>query len=178
MPQTLLALAAALSFAYFALGRHQADHDVETKAIALEADLAAANVAQERMAEILLSYAWDEEDTNRNGVRVAPPASTLGPDHNGNGNETSPALYDDIDDFHGTARTRQAQAASGTLTFRDSVAVRYVHPTDPDGPAATSPTLAKRVEVFVAEVDARGRRGATVHLRRVTGSAEHAPHRR
>ena len=178
MPQTLLALAAICLFGVVAFNQQQADADVETDAISLAADLAAADLAEERMAEILLAYAWDEEDTGWTVLRTAPPASGIGPDHNADGNETDPSLFDDVDDFDGLVTTHDRPAGTGTLAFEATVRVGFVDPAAPDGPPSPTPTLAKRVEVSVAEVGARGRRGATVQLRRVATSADHDPHRR
>lgn len=181
MPQTLLALAAVATFGVVAFNQQRADADVETKAISLAADLAAADLAEERMAEILLAHAWDEEDTRAAGppaLRTTKPMSGIGPDNNADGHETDPSLYDDIDDFDRLATVHDRPAGTGTLTFQDSVSVVYVDPDDPDGPRSLGPTLVKRVEVFVDEVGARGRRGATVRLRRVASAADHDPHRR
>ena len=179
MPQTLLALAAVVVFSLVAFNQQRADNDVETDAISLAADLAAADLAEERMAEVLLAHAWDEEDTGWTVLRTAPPSSGIGPDNNADGNETGPADFDDIDDFDGLMTTYDRPAGTGTLAFRDSVSVVFVDPAAPDSETPSpTPTLAKRVEVFVAEVGAQGRRGATVRLRRVATSADHAPHRR
>lgn len=181
MPQTLLALAAVATFGVVAFNQQRADADVETKAISLAADLAAADLAEERMAEILLAHAWDEEDTGSAGppaLRTQVPMSGIGPDNNANGHETDPSLFDDIDDFDGLVTAHDRLAGTGTLAFRDSVRVVFVRLNDPDGSPWPTPTLVKRVEVFVDEVGARGRRGATVRLRRVATSADHDPHRR
>ena len=173
MPQTLLALAAVVAFATYALGRHRTDNDVEIQSIVSEAELAASDLAETRMAEVL-QLAWDEADIGSHSPRSAPvpgPAR-LGPD----GSEAYGA-YDDIDD-HADGQTRTASAPAGVdghLEFGVSVDVVYVDPSDP-GTESSDPTLAKLITVSIDEVGVSGRRAARVRLQRVVTPVGHAVH--
>lgn len=167
MQQTLLALAAILVFSFYALGRHRTDNDVERRAINVEAELAATDVAQGQMA-VLQALAFDEEDVDRSGVRRTPPSSGLGPD----GGETTPLAYDDVDDWHGQVDTVSVTVGAGELRFAVATDVAYVDPSKPDSTTASA-TLAKRARVIVVEVPDRplDRAPARVDLRRIVTPA-------
>ena len=168
MYQTLFALAAVLAFAYYAVGRQQTDNDVERRAIAAELDLAAADVAEARMAEVY-ALAWDEEDVDRRdpkSLRGAPPASGIGPDNDPDDDprETSPAFYDDIDDLDRSSSTETVAIGEGEVQFRVSTRVGFA-PDDQPSDSTSAATRTKWVRVVVTEVGERGRRPARVELR-------------
>lgn len=147
MHQTLLALCAILTFAYLALGRQHHDQSVDRHAQAVEAELAAVDVARAQMSA-MTRLAFDEEDLATNGIRTEPSGSTLGAD----AGETGPAFYDDVDDWRDApAWTEAVPVGMGTLTFRVAVAVRYVQDRRPTR-ASTKPTLTKEIVVSVVEV--------------------------
>lgn len=163
MPQTLLALSAVVAFSLYAFGRHQTDRVVERRAISIELELAATDLASARMAE-LLQLAWDEGDVGTAGIRRVVPTSGIGPD----AGEARPASFDDIDDFHGLTETRAVALPGGSLAFTLETTVRYVDSARPDEVVAAA-TLAKEVRVRVTEAGAGapGRPRATAELRRV-----------
>lgn len=168
MQQTLLALAAVLTFSTYALTRHHTDRDVTRQAMGAEAELAAADIARARLAQIE-RYAFDEEDVDRTGIRRAAPSSEIGPD----GGEEAPIAYDDVDDWDGHTETVAYALGVDSLHFDLAVSVRYVVPTSPSTPSAT-PTLAKEVTVRVDEVvtGARaGRQAVQTTLRRLVTPA-------
>ncbi len=167
MQQTILALAAILSFAYLALGRQRHDNDVERRAIGIEAELAATDVAQAQMSA-MERLAFDEDDTGRSGVRTVPSSAPLGPDDD----ETDTAAYDDVDDWHGHSTIVDVPVGESTLRFRRRVRVRYVrdrNPSQGSGNATLTKELFVRVdEIPPAETD---RPPAQAHLRRVVTPA-------
>lgn len=149
MPQTLLALAAILLFSLFAMSQHTATADAGRFAITGEVEMAAARLARQRLATVTVR-AFDEADVGQDRVRTeAIGLSPLGPD-DGVLLETSEADFDDVDDDHGApARVALAPWMDESITFTDSVSVRYVA-VGPSGisPSAT-PTLMKEVTVIV-----------------------------
>ena len=153
MPQTLLALAAVLLFSVFALSQHGAKADGEAFAVTSEVELAAGQLARDRLATVL-ARRFDEASPE-SGVRIGTRglSATLGPD-----GEAAEGDYDDVDDFHGRpARRSDRRWMDGTLAFTDSVAVRYVDALTLAESAR--PTLAKEVTVYVRAV-AQGWTGA------------------
>lgn len=145
MPQTLLALAAVLTFSLFALSQHGAKAEAEEFAVTAEVELAAGQLGRDRLATVL-ARRFDEVATDR-GVRVDPAglSTALGRD-----GEAAEADFDDVDDFSGVVRTTARDWMGGTLAFTDSVSVRYVDKTFLTPSAA--PTLAKEVTVVVRAV--------------------------
>lgn len=146
MPQTLLALAAIFAFAFLALGRQRHDNDVERRAISVETEQAAADVARSRMSD-LSTYAFDEQDVGRTGIRTQPSSAALGPD----AGESSASDYDDVDDWNGFATGTAVAVGADSLRFAERVAVQYVRNEDPSTPSASA-TLTKEVLVEVTEV--------------------------
>ncbi len=168
MQQTILALAAILAFSTYALTRHRADQEVELHAMGAEAELAAADIARTRMAQ-LERYAFDEDDVDRTGVRQSAPTSGIGPDLG----EVAPIAFDDVDDWDDYTETVPYALGVDSLHFTIAVHVQYVVPNAPSTSSAT-PTLAKEVVVRVDElgVNARsGRRAAEATLRRLVTPA-------
>lgn len=166
MQQTLLALAAIIAFSSYALTRHHTDNDTERRAVGIATEQAATDVARSRMA-LLDVYAFDEDDIDRKGIRQSPPSGHLGPD----AGESTPASYDDVDDWDGHEETLPYATTQGELQLHLSIDVRYVRPTDPNTPSST-PTLAKEVLVHVTEVSPPADRAAVqVVLRRVVTPA-------
>lgn len=171
MQQTLLALAAVLTFSYYALTRHGDDAALERRTISDHIEQAAEDMARARLSE-LSRLAFDEDDIGSARIRTTPPVRALGADPG----ETTPALFDDVDDaisyaaVVGTPEIRAAQIGGGTVELRVVVTARYVRPTNP-GVTSPSPTLAKEVAVQVTEVLAPGQRTrrvpVTVTLRSV-----------
>ena len=149
MQQTLLSLVAILIFSFFALSQHGTKADAERAAITAEVEAAGAHLARQRLGDVL-SRRFDEVDEDAGRARTsATGLSALGADLG----ETAEDAFDDVDDFAGRpARTVTAEWMGQTLTFTDSVAVRYL-----DGgtlqPVA-GPTLSKEVVVFVRPVTA------------------------
>ena len=94
--------------------------------------------------------------------------------------EPGEAQYDDVDDYHGVARSVTRAWYNTDLVFTDSVSVRYVLPADPDGvlPAAQR-TLAKEVAltVFAAPVGFVGSPPIGAQLRQVVTPTSQAPYR-
>ena len=147
MPQTLLALAAVLIFSVFALSQHEAKADGEADAIRSEVEIAAAQLARERLADVL-ARRFDEADQAGGRVRVRPDGlSAIGADADDGATE---ADFDDVDDFHGRpARAQTMDWMGGTLAFTDSVSVRYVAYSGTALVASAAPTLMKEVTVTV-----------------------------
>lgn len=170
MQQTLLALSAILVFSVYALGRHRTDNDVERRAVGIEVELAATDVARARLAAIE-RLAFDEDDVAQTGVRRLAPTSGLGPD----AGEGSPGTYDDVDDWDGAVDTVAVDLGAGSLRFAVAVEVDYVDLAAPDSVVAT-PTLAKRVRVWVEEAAGAetDRAPAQVDLRRIVTPASSA----
>lgn len=170
MNQTLLALAAVVSFTYYAYGRHQSDLDVERRALSSETELAATEVATAVMGEVL-QLAWDHADVGTTAVRILPPTSGLGPDKG----EAGASAYNDIDDFDGLKTQRSVSVGAGELQFDVQVEVEFVDAFDPEKVVA-SPTLAKRVEVWVkTPAAAPGSPSATVKVHRVVSPTGPSP---
>ena len=167
MQQTILALAAILSFTYLALGRQRHDNDVERRAMEVEAELAATDVAQAQMGA-MERLAFDEDDTGQTGVRTVPSSAPIGPD----AGETDPSSYDDGDDWDGHDGTVSVPVGRDSLRFRLRVSVRYVQNLQPESPAA-APTLTKELFVRADEIPpaATDRPPAQAHLRRVVTPA-------
>ena len=167
MQQTILALAAILAFAYLALGRQRHDNDVERRAIGVEAELAATDLAQAQMSA-MERLAFDEDDTGRTGIRTVPSAAPLGPD----ADETDTAAYDDVDDWHGHTSIVEVPVGQGAFRYRLRVRVRYVRDRDPSQGSGNA-TLTKELFVRVDEVPpaATDRPPAQAHLRRVVTPA-------
>lgn len=167
MQQTLLALSAVLAFSLYALGRHTSDNRVEQRAISVEVELAAAELAETRMAQ-LLDLAWDEEDVGTSRLRRNAPASAIGPDP-----AETPATFDDLDDFHGITESHAVQTGAGALGFTVRITARYVREQTVGGERAlaeaASPTLAKEVCLRVDEAASRplGRAPAVAKVCRV-----------
>ena len=168
MPQTLLALAAIFAFGYLALNHQRMDQQVESRAIAVELDLAASDVARALMTRVE-QHAFDEDDTGRTGVRTQPSPLALGPDDG----EDGPGRYDDVDDWNGHTDTRTVPIGEGSVTFRTVVAVRYVDDADLSTRSARA-TLTKEISVGVVEVvpDGISRPPATAVLQRVVTPAQ------
>ncbi|WP_420456610.1 hypothetical protein [Rubrivirga sp.] len=171
MPQTLLAVAALFCFGLLAFGKQRHEHDVARHTIAIEAELAAADVARARMARVS-QLAFDEEDVvedvaGRTGIRVEPSDSPLGSD----AGEAGPDTFDDVDDWDDHTAVEAVPVGRGELQFRAAVRVRYVEDLAPETPAA-GPTLTKEIEVSVVETSPpAGRVPATATLRRVVTPA-------
>lgn len=165
MQQTILALAAILTFSFYALGRHHEDADLERRVITSEVERALTDAARNRMAEIE-RLAFDEADVTVARLRNSPPTSVIGRD----AGETTVAHFDDIDDFaHLTAvlggpemhsvridAGRRDGPSASDVQFALTVAVRYVDPQIP-GLASSVPTMAKEVHVRAVEVLPAGR---------------------
>ncbi len=149
MPQTLLAIAAILAFSLFAINQHKANADLEQTAIASEIELAATDVARDRLVTIT-SLVYDEADIGRTELRRDETGlSAVGPD----AGESSMNLFDDLDDFHGFIDTLSVDWHGTPLSFAVTASIRYVEPNQPDVTSGT-PTLAKEVAVSVAEIRA------------------------
>lgn len=171
MQQTILALAAILSFTYLALGRQRHDNDVDRRTIAIEAELAATDVARARMS-VLERMAFDEDDYNeagelRSGVRMTAPTSPPGRE------ESRVDDYDDVDDWDGYEDEVSVPVGQGALRFDVRVDVQYVRDDDPMRHSGGSATLTKEIVVTAVE-DQEGetdRPPATATLRRVVTPA-------
>ncbi len=166
MQQTLLALCAVAVFSIYALNSTRDEAAMEVRSVTSEGEHAAESVARDRLA-FAERLAFDEQDIGRlSGVRINPPTSAIGPEVD----ETTAALFDDLDDLHRLAETRTADAVggAGTLLFDVTYAVRYVVPASLASSAV--PTLAKEVTVTVVEVPSattRGRPEIRATLRKV-----------
>jgi hypothetical protein len=145
MPQTLLAIAAIFCFGLLALGRQRHDNDLTRHTIAMEAELAATDLATARLNRIE-RLAFDEDDVDHQGIRTQPPTTTLGPD----AGETGPDTFDDVDDWSGHDVVEETPVGSGTLRFRTAVSVRYMQNLAPSQPAS-APTLTKEIRVTTIE---------------------------
>ena len=172
MQQTLLALCGLLIFSIYALGRHQADARVERDAVAGEVELMVTEQARALLTRIV-ALPYDEADVGATVPRVNTTGLSvrLGRDSL----ESTPAAYDDVDDWNGFTNPALLATWDGgtgaTHTLTASVVVRYVNPTNPTATAA-SPTLAKEVVVTVREAQPpAGRPAATATLRQVVTPA-------
>lgn len=177
MHQTILALAALLTFSIYMLTRHGVEAEVERSAVTAEIEMAATDVATARLA-VVLSHAFDEADRGREGSRSTTdglsPIGVPDPD------EPAEWAFDDVDDFHGVARSTTRPWYTGELVFTDSVSVRYVNPAAPT--ATVTPgvlALAKEVTVtvFAAPTGAPGSPPIGAQLRQVVTPASQAPYR-
>ncbi len=173
MPQTLLAVAAIFCFGILAFGRQHHENDLARHAVAVEAELAAVDVARARMTRVE-RMAFDEEDVvgagaGRTGIRVHPSDLPLGAD-----GEAGPDTFDDVDDWDGHSAIETVSVGMGSLRFQTAVRVRYVENLSPETPAPPGEaTLTKEIRVAVVEVPGGpiGRVPATVTLRRVVTPA-------
>ena len=155
MPQTLLALAAVLTFSVFALSQHEAKADGDAFAVSSEVELLAGQLARDRLATVL-AYRFDEHDVPGGRVRISPEGLTtaLGPE--------GPGDLNDVDDFHGLARPVPGEWMGGALAFTDSVSVRYVGHSGDRLVTSPAPTLMKEVTVTVRAGRAETAGGAAV----------------
>ena len=159
MPQTLFALAAILAFSFYAINRHETDAEVELDAVGAEIEAAVADVARAALLDAT-RLAFDEQDVGRTGMRIAPPTSTPGPDAGEpGGSPAGTAPFDDVDDYHGWARELAAPVGTDSVRVRVAAEVVYVFPSNPSGPAASSPQMAKRVAITATELPDRPLRG-------------------
>jgi hypothetical protein len=175
MQQTILALAAVLTFSLYALSRHQTDAGHERLAITAEVETAAVGIARERMHEVTLRE-YDEADIGREGARRTTAGLTATSSFGTDSGETTEATFDDLDDFHQVARPRTVQRNGRDLVFRDSVSVRYVVPET--AAASTNATLAKEITVTVTAAPAGfiGTAEVAARLRRIVTPASRATH--
>ena len=152
MQQTILALAAILAFSVFALNQHRATADVEHTANASELELAATDVARQRLLEIA-GFAFDDADVGRSGLRM--DATDLTPPTNfglgGDTGENATSLPDDLDDFHGAVDTVAVNWHGTDVQVLVTSSVRYVQMDAPDQPAASA-TLAKEITVLAVNL--------------------------
>lgn len=167
MQQTLFALAAILSFSYYALTRHTTDAEVEHDAITTEIETAVADVVRARLLRTT-RLAFDEQDVGRAGIRIDQvPTSVLGPDVGETGGLID---FDDVDDIDGWSQIVPVAVGSSTIRARLSARVGYVPVHAPDADFVSSATLAKRVEITATEQPdgpLRNRTPVTVTLKRV-----------
>ena len=177
MQQTILALAAILTFSVYALTRHSADAEIERFAITAEVEMAATDIATARLSTVL-ARGFDEADRARESTRTRPdglsPIGVADPD------EAVEDQFDDVDDYHGVARSSVRPWFGEDLVFTDSVSVRYV---DPANPSATVPPgsleLGKEitVTVFAAPAGYVGSPPIGARVRQVVTPASQARYR-
>jgi hypothetical protein len=177
MQQTILALAALLAFSVYMLSRHGVEADSERIAISAEIEMAATDIATERLSEVLAS-AFDEADIDRESNRSTTDGlSTIG---TADADEPDESAFDDVDDYHGRTRPVLRRWQGGDLVFTDSVSVRYVDPANLEGslPAGTT-SLAKEVTVtvFAAPAGFVGRSPIGARLRQIATPASQAAYR-
>ncbi|MEO0556580.1 MAG: hypothetical protein AAF170_00210 [Bacteroidota bacterium] len=177
MQQTILALAALLAFSIYMLTRHNVEAEFERVAITAEMELAATDIATQRLSEVLAN-AFDEVDIGREGTRSsAAGLSTIG---TADPDEPDEGAFDDIDDYH-TVTTSVTRPWEGEdLAFTDSVSVRYVDPANPDSTlSAGVQTIAKEVTitVFAAPVGFVGTPPIGARLRQVATPSTQAAYR-
>ena len=145
MQQTILALAALLAFSIYMLTRHSVESEFERVAITAEMELAATDIATQRLS-MVLANAFDEADIGREGTRsTIDGLSTIGTPDTG---EPAEWAFDDVDDYHTITRSVQRPWQGGDLLFTDSVSVRYVDPANPDS-ILTAGTLSTAKEITV-----------------------------
>jgi hypothetical protein len=178
MPQTFLALVAVFILSTYALGQVRNSTAVARNAVQREVELAAADLARTRLANITERY-FDEADNGRTSLRFSTigltPLSDLGPDPG----ETAASTFDDVDDFHvadGSSVADSIEWDGGVLHFDVTTSVRYVDPANPEV-AAGAPTLAKEIVVTVAErtSGALGRRPVSGRLSAVVSAVAQRP---
>ncbi|NNF58844.1 MAG: hypothetical protein HKN04_11460 [Rhodothermaceae bacterium] len=149
MPQTLLALFALVLLSTVALGQQRHAATLDRGAEEREFELAGTDLARAWLAAVT-ERAFDEADIGRAGLRFTTDSLTVTADFGPDLGETSPATYDDVDDFDGFALADSVAWDAGFLPFDVSIAVRYVSATSPDV-VAGSPTLAKEIAVTIQE---------------------------
>lgn len=132
------------------MSQHQANAELEQVAIASEIELAATDVARDRLVAIT-SQVYDEADVGSTDLRRdivgLTPAAAFGPD----ASETAPSLYDDLDDYHNFLDTVSVAWHGSSLEFAVTAEIRYVNPNEPDI-SSPSPSLAKEIAVRVTEI--------------------------
>jgi hypothetical protein len=174
MPQTFLALVAVFILSTYALGQVRNSAAVAQHSVQREIEVAAADVARAHLASIS-ERVFDEADAGQPTLRFTEAGLTtlanLGPD----AGESTPAAYDDVDDFHQRSGVPTADSVDwdgGVLRFDVTISVRYVDPADPTMASAV-PTLAKEIVVVVTEhhTGPLGRRPVVAHLRSVVSAA-------
>lgn len=177
MQQTILALAALLAFSIYMLTRHNVEAEFERVAITAEMELAATDIATQRLSEVLAN-AFDEADIGREGTRSTTDGlSVIG---TADADELTEAAFDDVDDYHTVSRAVTRPWHTDTLVFTDSVSVRYVNPANlSDTLAANTTALAKEITitVFAAPVGFIGTPGIGAQLRQVATPASQAAYR-
>lgn len=164
MPQTLLALAAILTFSVFALSQHRAKAGVEESVVTSEVEIVAGQLARDRLATVL-ALPFDDGDAAGTLRLTTSGLAPLGPD----ADDTAP---DDVDDFNGLpARPVPTDWMGATLDFTDSVAVRYVDDRTlaPCGPGlgCAGPTLTKEVTVVVRAAPRKGAPAVAAELNQI-----------
>ena len=177
MQQTILALAAILTFSIYMLSRHGVEAEIERFAITAEVELAATDVATARLSTVL-ARAFDEADREREGTRTRPeglsPIGVADPD------ETVEGQFDDVDDYHGVMRSSVRPWFGTDLVFTDSVSVRYVDPANPSATVASGGLeLGKEitVTVFAAPAGYVGSPSIGAQIRQVVTPASQARYR-
>ncbi len=177
MHQTILALAALLTFSIYMLTRHNVEAEFERVAITAEMELAATDIATERLSMVLAS-AFDDADIGRQGTRSTTAGlSTIG---TADSDEPNEAAFDDVDDYHTLTRASQRSWQGGDLVFTDSVSVRYVDPANPDSTlTGGAMSIAKEVTVtvFAAPVGFIGTRAIGARLRQVATPTSQSAYR-
>ena len=177
MQQTILALAAILSFAIYMFTRHGVEAEIERFAITAEVELAATDVATARLSTVL-ARAFDEAEREREGTRIRPeglsPIGVADPD------EPTEEAFDDVDDYHGITRSSVRSWYGEDLVFTDSVSVRYVDPANPSATVLSgSLELGKEitVTVFAAPAGYVGSPPIGAQIRQVVTPASQARYR-
>lgn len=177
MQQTILALAALLAFSIYMLTRHNVEAEFERVAITAEMELAATDIATQRLSEVLTN-AFDEADIGREGTRSSTAGlSTIG---TADPDEPDEWAFDDVDDYHTFTRSVTRPWQGEDLVFTDSVSVRYVDPANPDSTlTAGTLSIAKEVTitVFAAPVGFIGTPPIGARLRQVATPATQSAYR-
>lgn len=166
MPQSILIVAAAVILGLLGLSRHEGYARDARASEQREIEAAALRVA-ETWASTARDLAFDEADVNRAEVRVRNNTSglsaVLGPETGEDA--TDPRTFDDVDDFHGFARTETVPVGVGAerVAFDVSVEVGYARNNWRPASNATTSKLAT-VTVREAGTQPRGRNPVVVQL--------------
>lgn len=164
MQQTMLAMGALLILVTLSMNQQRSAFLVQKNAYLREMESAAADFAKIRLHEITQAD-FDEARVNMTILDTGVSDLTLATNFGTDPGEVNIADFDDLDDFAGYVDTTTHQLNLENFEIRSEFSVRYVQASD--GKEASSPTLAKEVQIEATVLDRIGQAQAVVRLQKM-----------
>ncbi len=167
MQQTMLAMGALLILVTLSMNQQRSAFLVQKSAYLREMESAAADFAKDRLHEVTEQAFFDEARVNMTildtGVSDLTPIASFGIE--GAENLADISTLDDHDDFDGFVDTTTHQLNLESFEIVSEFSVRYVQASD--GREATTPTLAKEVQIKATVLDRIGEAHAVARLQKM-----------